>query len=114
MRAKPQHHKPYGLLKQLPIPERPWNSISMDIIETLLTSSGHDSILVIVNHLTKQGNFIPTTINCTSERIPCCYIHYARCQGTFNTEPPYHPTAMPAPKYVLPHCRHPLALLPSS
>src|SRR5882724_8832161 len=28
--AKLMHHKPYGLLKQLPIPERPWNSISMD------------------------------------------------------------------------------------
>ena len=40
MRAKPQRHKPYGLLKQLPIPEQPWNSILMDFIETLLTSSG--------------------------------------------------------------------------
>ena len=69
MREKPQRHKPYGLLKQLPIPECLWNSISMDFIETLPTSSGHDSILIIVNHLTKQGNFIPTTINCTSEDL---------------------------------------------
>ena len=49
MRSKPQRHKPYGLLKQLPIPERPWNSISMDFIETLPTSSGCNSILVIVD-----------------------------------------------------------------
>jgi len=28
-------HKPYGLLKQFPIPERPWNYISMDFIEKL-------------------------------------------------------------------------------
>jgi Integrase zinc binding domain len=25
MRNKPQRHKPYGLLKQLPVPEKPWN-----------------------------------------------------------------------------------------
>jgi len=26
--TEPMHHKPYGLLKQLLIPEKPWNSIS--------------------------------------------------------------------------------------
>ena len=34
-RAKPKRHKPYGWLKQLPVPERPWNSISIDFIEQL-------------------------------------------------------------------------------
>ena len=67
MQAKPQWHKPYGLLKQLLIPERPWNSISMDFIETLPTSSGCDSILVTVDRLSKQGIFIPTTVHCMSE-----------------------------------------------
>ena len=27
MRSKPQRHKPYGSLKQLSIPEQPWNSL---------------------------------------------------------------------------------------
>ena len=49
MRSKPQLHKPYRSLKQLPIPERPWNSISMDFIEKLPSSSGFDTILVIVD-----------------------------------------------------------------
>jgi len=49
MQSKPQHHKPYGSLKQLPIPERPWNSISMDFIEKLPSSSRFDTILVIVD-----------------------------------------------------------------
>src|SRR5271168_3870177 len=69
MCAKPQRHKPYGLLKQLPVPERPWNSISMDFIEPLPASSGCDSILVIVDRLTKQSIFILTTIHCTSEDL---------------------------------------------
>ena len=74
MRAKPQRHKPYRLLKQLPIPKKPWNSISMEFIETLPTSSGHDSILVIVDRLTKQAIFIPTTIHCTSEDLAILFV----------------------------------------
>ena len=37
-RAKPSRHKLYGLLKQLPIPERPWESISLDFITELPNS----------------------------------------------------------------------------
>ena len=33
-------HKPYGLLKQLPIPPQPWESISMDFIKQLPPSGG--------------------------------------------------------------------------
>src|SRR5260370_41682544 len=57
--------KPYGKLKQLPIPVKPWNSISMDFIEHLPTSNRFTSILVVVDCLTKQSLFIPThdTIN---------------------------------------------------
>ena len=49
MQSKPQCHKPYGSLKQLPIPERLWNSISIDFIKKLPLSSGFDIILVIVD-----------------------------------------------------------------
>ena len=59
MQSKPQRHKPYRSIKQLPIPERPWNSISMDFIKKLPSSSGFDTILVIVDWLTKQAIFIP-------------------------------------------------------
>ena len=66
MWSKPQHHKPYRSLKQLPIPEWLWNSISIDFIEKLLLSSGFDTILVIVNQLTKQVIFIPAHDTITS------------------------------------------------
>ena len=59
MQSKPQRHKLYKSLKQIPIPEWPWNSISMDFIEKLPSFSGFDTILIIVNQLTKQAIFIP-------------------------------------------------------
>src|SRR5258707_8852522 len=59
-RTKAWHHKPYGLLKQLPIPIRPWESVSMDFIEQLPALDGFMAILVVVDRLTKQLLFIPT------------------------------------------------------
>src|SRR5260370_12878665 len=63
--AKSPRHKPYGKLKQLPIPSRPWSSISMDFIKQLPDSEGFSAILVIIDHLTKQAIFIPShnTVN---------------------------------------------------
>ena len=65
-RTKVPRHKPYGLLKQLSIPEKPWNSISMDFIEQLPLSSGFTSILVVIDCLSKQCIFIPTHDTITS------------------------------------------------
>src|SRR5882724_9206338 len=72
--AKPVCHKPYGLLKQLLIPEKPWNSISMDFIEKLPPSSIYTSILVIVDHLSKQSLFIPTHNTITSPQLAQLFI----------------------------------------
>ena len=68
-RSKAPRHKPYGLLRQLPIPARPWNSISMDFIEQLPPSLGFTAILVIVDRLTKQSLFIPTFDTITSAQL---------------------------------------------
>ena len=67
--AKTPCHQPYGLLKQLPVPEKPWNSISMDFIEQLPQSSGFTAILVVVDRLSKQATFIPTHDTITSPEL---------------------------------------------
>ena len=73
--AKPMHHQPYGLLKQLPVPEKPWNLISLDFREKLpLSSSSYTAILVIVDHLSKQGLFIPTHDTITSQQLAQLFI----------------------------------------
>ena len=64
-RSKTARHLPYGLLQPLPVPPRPWHSISMDFITKLPASKDthtgvtYDAILVIVDRLTKYGIFIP-------------------------------------------------------
>jgi hypothetical protein len=72
--SKAPRHKPYGLLKQLPVPERPWNSISMDFIEHLPESDGHTAILVIVDRLSKQGIFIPTVDEITAPQLAQLFV----------------------------------------
>ena len=74
MRSKSQRHHPYGLLKQLPIPEKPWNSISMDFIEKLPMSDGSNTILVIIDRLTKQSIFILTVNTITSPMLAKLFV----------------------------------------
>lgn len=59
--TKIQTYKRYRPLKPLMIPSQAWSSISMDFIEDLPTSEGHNSILVVVDRFTKMAHFIPTT-----------------------------------------------------
>lgn len=73
-RAKSKRHQPYGNLKSLPIPPYPWSSISMDLIEQLPSSNGFNSILVVVDRLTKQAIFTPTTTNLTAEELARLYV----------------------------------------
>ena len=58
---KSQRLKVGGLLHPLEIPNGKWESISMDFIVGLpKTKCHHDSILVVVNRLTKVAYFIPS------------------------------------------------------
>ena len=75
-RAKSSRHKPYGMLKPLPIPDRPWTSISMDLIEQLPPSESFNSILVIVDRLTKMSLFIPTTTNLTADELARLFVQH--------------------------------------
>lgn len=66
-RNKSTHHKPFGLLQPLPVPELPWSSLSMDFIVQLPESNGYTAILVVVDRLTKMARFIPTTDDVDSD-----------------------------------------------
>ena len=67
-RYKAPRHRPYGLLQPLATPDRPWGSISLDFIEGLPPSKGYDSILVIVDRLTKFAILAPTYKTVTAKQ----------------------------------------------
>ena len=57
-RVKAEHLKPAKTLQPLPLPAWKWEDITMDFITGLpKTSSGYDSIWVIIDRLTKSAQF---------------------------------------------------------
>ncbi|KAJ1588983.1 hypothetical protein NDA15_001170 [Ustilago hordei] len=86
-RYKAPRHRPYGLLQPLTTPDRPWGSISLDFIEGLPTSKKYDSktydsILVIVDRLTKFAILAPTHKTVTAKQTAVLlYGHMVRLFG---------------------------------
>lgn len=66
---KVENKQPAGLLEPLPIPDRPWESISLDFISALPKSEMFGSIMVVVDRFSKYGTFIPCTKDCTAEEV---------------------------------------------
>jgi hypothetical protein len=59
-KVKAKHGHPAGLLQPLLIPEKKWEVITMDFITGLpKTNKQHDSIMVVVDKLTKAAHFVP-------------------------------------------------------
>jgi hypothetical protein len=58
-RVKARQQNPEGVLKPLPIPHCPWSFIGMDFINKLPLLGGFDSIMVVVDLLSKITHFIP-------------------------------------------------------
>ncbi|GKA64790.1 reverse transcriptase domain-containing protein [Tanacetum coccineum] len=74
-RVKAECQKPSGLLIQPEIPTRKWERLTMGFITKLpKTSSGHDTICVIVDRLTKSAHFIPTRATDSMETLTRLYI----------------------------------------
>ena len=55
---KPGNALPYGLLQPLKIPDRPWQSISMDFITNLPKSKGFDTLLTVTDRFTKMVHVV--------------------------------------------------------
>ncbi|GJY99636.1 putative reverse transcriptase domain-containing protein [Tanacetum coccineum] len=68
--------RPSGLLQQPEIPKWKWERIAMDFVTKLLrTSSGHDTIWVIVDRLTKSAHFLPMREDYKMDRLARLYLN---------------------------------------
>ncbi|CAL8154061.1 unnamed protein product [Prunus armeniaca] len=68
--------QPGGLLEPLPVPARPWESLSMDFIVSLSKSEGCGSILVVVDRFTKYATFIPAPVDCNAEEAARLFLKH--------------------------------------
>jgi hypothetical protein len=74
-KSKAERHKPYGQLKPLSPPRKPWSSVAWDFVGLLpesrdpIAKASHDAILVIVDRLTKYAYFVPVRTTTTAEEL---------------------------------------------
>ncbi|GJV00570.1 putative reverse transcriptase domain-containing protein [Tanacetum coccineum] len=77
-RVKPlraEYQKPSGLLVQPEIPQWKWEKITMDLVTKLpKTSTGQDTIWVIVDRLTKSAHFLPMKETNSIEKLMRQYL----------------------------------------
>ncbi|GJU51945.1 putative reverse transcriptase domain-containing protein [Tanacetum coccineum] len=74
-KVKAEYQKPSGLLVQPKIPQWKWEKITMDFITKLpKTSSGQDTIWVIVDRLTKSAHFLPMKETNSMEKLTRLYL----------------------------------------
>ncbi|GJS08632.1 putative reverse transcriptase domain-containing protein [Tanacetum coccineum] len=74
-KVKDEHQRPSGLLQQPEIPEWKWVRITMDFIMKLpRSSSGYDTVCVIVDRLTKLAHFLAIREDYKMEKFAILYI----------------------------------------
>lgn len=83
LRNKNTHHKPYGLLQPLQIPEKPWESISVDFITQLPPSNNFTAICVFVDRYSKMAIFVPTYNTIDAESTCDLFLRHVFCHFGF-------------------------------
>ena len=53
------HPRQLPPLQNIPIPERPWSLISMDLVELNVTAEGNKYVLVVIDHFSKFMQAVP-------------------------------------------------------
>jgi hypothetical protein len=79
---KDGRHRPYGELQPLPVAELPWDSVTFDHITDLppskepVSGATYDSILVVVDRLSKQAYFLPHKKSHNAKDLAYTYLRY--------------------------------------
>jgi hypothetical protein len=82
-KVKAEHRHPPSLVQPLPIPEWKWEAVTMDFITKFpRTKKQHDSVVVVVDKLTKVAHFILVKLTHKAVNIVDVYMkEIARLHG---------------------------------
>jgi hypothetical protein len=79
-RNKAHRLKPYGLLQPLPVPVKPWHTVTFDFIVKLPKASrSNDSICVFVDKLTKMVHFVACKKKMSANEFAKLYVDHVFC-----------------------------------
>nr|ABA98724.1 retrotransposon protein, putative, unclassified [Oryza sativa Japonica Group] len=73
--AKAERVRYPGFLQPLPVPEHAWQTVSLDFIEGLPSSSGFDCILVVVDKFSKYAHFVALAHPFTAFDVALAYLN---------------------------------------
>ena len=76
---KHKHHPSYGILQPIPIPDKPFEVVTMDLITDLPESNSYNAIYVIVCKLTKYAFFIPCTTKLSEKEAAKIFFNKVIC-----------------------------------
>ena len=74
-RIKPSNLALPGKLHPLELPDTPWTEVTVDFTTDLPLSNGFDSILEVVDHFSKEIEFIPCNKTTTALNTARLYLH---------------------------------------
>ncbi|GJS35586.1 putative reverse transcriptase domain-containing protein [Tanacetum coccineum] len=94
LKVKAEHQRPSGLLQQPEIPVWKWEGINIYFVTKLpRTSSGNDTMWVIVDRLAKSAHFLPMREDYKMDRLARLYLNeiVARHGTRVDMSTAYHP-----------------------
>ena len=75
-RSKAVRHAPYGLLQPNEVLDQPWRAIAIDFITDLPESDRYNTILVIIDRLTKMSHFISCKKDLDTRQFTTIFMQY--------------------------------------
>jgi len=74
--TKPWQHSPVGELQPLSIPNTQWDTLSVNFVVKLLESSGHDTVMTVVDSVSKRVHFVPMYMTVTAKGAARLFLHH--------------------------------------
>jgi hypothetical protein len=62
-------------LYPLHVPPKAWHTVRLDYLTHLPENNGFNSVLIVVDHLTRMAHFLPCTETVTAEETATLFLH---------------------------------------